>query len=234
MIETIFKNNAPYLIEAGHYYSSWGPTIMTELGLQIATQIPPVFGDLPQIMQFVDDIHESKVLGEKEREYQPIQEPMYPIEPDITFLESTAANYAPYILDAVLRETMNPDGKPALSKKLRATANGSGIHMSDFHLTNSEGTPSCVLLDAGLTFWKAVHNGAKGCINVLPHWYEGEQQQLHELTTRAFSVMSEDFPELTGFQLITILFDEDGNYWVMQPDGKKSKVAWSEFVNTLS
>ncbi len=232
MHETIFKQQ-PYLIEAGHYYSSWGPTVMTEMGLQIATQIPPTFGDLPGIMQFIDDIHGSKVLGEKEREYSPVENPNYAVNPDITFLESAAGDYAPFILEAVLRDPDNPEGKPVLSKKLRAKENGSGIHMSDFHLANSDGVPSCVLLDAGLTFWKAVHNEAKGCVNVLPYWYEAEQQQLHELTTRAFSVMVDDYPQLADFQLITVLFDEDGNYWVMQPSGKKSKVAWEEFTSTL-
>ncbi len=174
------------LIEAGHYYQSYGPTFWSNLGVAISKKIS---SKNDHSMLFVDDVHPLENVSRHE-----VIHPVVPLifDPDHTTLESSMIPLA----HELQRKLMQ------LPKKLRPELNKKNgkYFMSGFPITHPDGRPTCVLLDAALSMHK-YHLGYKRNFNVLPLFYEEEQHNLTKIFKRIFP---------SDFELQTILFNEKG------------------------
>ncbi len=175
------------IIETGHYYQCKGPTAWSKAGLAVAEKIRQPNDSL---MLFIDDVHPIDDVSAHEVSLPTVE---LDVSPDFTFMESDVANEAFHFLNLL---------KDVTPRKKKAKLEHGSWYCSGFPLTDAEGNPLCVLLDAGLTLRK--HNlGFKNGVNVLPKFYEEEQYRLKRLLRKV----------LPEFDLSVILFDLDGNHW---------------------
>lgn len=182
----------PRIIEAGHYYLAHGPTEWTKKGWEILQMIRQT-GD--KTMLFLDDVHGLEDVHEDERRL-----------PVISF--SPRAHFK--VMESETREdalkTLNI--LKGLSKRKKATKKRNGMWFcSGFPVTDTHGNPLCVLLDLGLCFKKHEMGFTQG-INILPHYYASQQQQVLRLLLKA----------LPEFSLTVVLFDWKKKHWEMVPE----------------
>lgn len=174
------------LYEAGHYYKSHGPTMWSNIGASIALERK---ASSDKTLLFIDDVHTVDNLNGLER-MQPIIEFTHSF--DYMVLESEMVDPAKIILEQLFllprskRAKMNPDGK---------------CFCSGFPITTVGGQPLCVLLDATLTKHK-YDLGFRKIINVLPGYYEEEQEHVSRLLQK---ILPNDF------HFSVIYFDAEGN-----------------------
>lgn len=177
------------IIEAGHYYSSKGPTEWSKAGWRI---MQGVLEDGDKTMLFVDDIHPLECLHCSEFCLSTVD---FSPNPDFLVLESALSDQAQLALSKLQ--------KLGCKKRARKGAGGKWC-CSGFPLTDEAGNPNCVLLDAGLTLHKQSLGFLEG-VNILPHFYEEEQRRLMRLLGKI----------LPNFFLRVVLFDLEGKYWEM-------------------
>src|SRR5574343_667383 len=151
------------IIEAGHYYAAYGPTIWSQIGVDIIGQIRCI---TDKTMLFIDDVHPVANVSHFEKEESIID---LDYRPDYTVMESDMVKPATDLLEKLL----------SLPSKKRAHLNNKDgkYYISGFAITNKESKPLCVLLDAALTVHK-YNMGFNHIINVLPDYYEHEQEHL--------------------------------------------------------
>jgi hypothetical protein len=179
------------ILEAGHYYLAKGPTLVAVAGWNILEKIRT---PEDQTLLFIDDVHSIEDVHEEERDLSIISG-FYP-SVDYQVKESAVRVHALEVLEML----------KALSNGKRAKQNGSGKWFcSGFPITDEEGNPLCVLLDAGLTLFKR-QQGFKEGINILPYFYQSEQEQMLRVIRKA----------LPDFSMKVILFDLSGKQWEMQ------------------
>jgi hypothetical protein len=176
----------PVLIEAGHYYESYGPTIWSRLGVQLTDSI-----DHPKKkkMLLIDDVHALDQVSQHEAT-QPVISLEF--EPDYVILESAMFPKAENLLGILT----------SLPKSMRATKNNKDgkWYISGFPITDRNGKPICVLLDAALSVTK-YEMGFNQTVTMLPNFYAVEQRNLMRILGK---IMPRDF------QTKTILFDMNG------------------------
>ena len=185
------------LLEAGHYYATKGPTVFSKRGWEILENVS--LADNKSLL-FIDDVHTSMEDVNKEERDLPIID-FAPLA-DFTVLESAMREWAFQFLDML-------KVLPKRSRAKQSKKNGVWFY-ADIPLTNKYGEPLCVLLDAGLTLFKQRVSGFNEAINILPFFYEKEQQNLLRLTAKA----------MPDFRLKVILFDEN-RHWLMEPNNDK-------------
>ena len=180
------------ILEAGHYYAAKGPTQWSVKGWQIMKTFQ---GDGDRTLLFVDDVHLLDDLREEEANLAVVE---FRPSPDYFIAESEIVPEARMILSRLT----------ALRSKKRARQNGQGRWFcSGFPLTDDNGFPLCVLLDAGLTLRKRALGFRQG-INVLPGFYEAEQRQLRRLIAKV----------IPDFHLETVLYDLNGRIWRIESE----------------
>lgn len=177
------------IIEAGHYYSTKGPTIWSAIGWEIMLSM---LTDNDKSMLFIDDIHSLEDVSPEEVALLQIE---FNPKPNFTVLESTVVAKAWDVLDLL----------KALPKKKRARVNSGRWYCSGFPLVTKSGMPNCVLLDAGLTLLKNELGFLEG-VNILPKFYEEQQRKLLRVVAKA----------LPDFHLWVVLYDLDGNFWYVE------------------
>lgn len=183
-----------YILEGGHYYKALGPTRWSLIGWRILESMK---NSQDKTMLFIDDVHDIACVGKEERnlvveEFSP--EP----KPDFVIMESCIYEEAEIVLERL----------KGLPKKKRARIGSDGKwFVSGFPLTQQDGFPLCVLLDAGLTLRKYMLGFTQG-INILPCFYEEEQKNL-------LRILSKVIPD---FSLQVILYDLEGNIWNLEND----------------
>ena len=189
------KDNMPasetnLLIEAGHYYSAHGPTIWSQLGLELARkELEKNPGG--KLMLFVDNYHGYEHVPEEEKAHAPL--PKFSIQPNHVVYESHMTTEAEELLSFL---TSLPK-----SKRARLSNKDNRWYISGFPITKPNGNPACVLLDAALTKHK-YQMGYNRIINYLPNHYGGEQANLSRLLAK---IMPSDF------HAEVVLFDQYGN-----------------------
>ena len=151
------------IIEAGHYYLSYGPTRWSKMGVTILTHMQQP-GDVTLL--FVDDIHTADEIPPSEK-----NEPVIPYldyQPDFVLYESTFRQASYNIIDNLKR----------LPKRMRArqSKQSGRWFCGNVPLTTSSGYPTCTLYDVALTLWKSKQ--AKTVINILPEHYQSQQLQV--------------------------------------------------------
>lgn len=181
------------ILEAGHYYIAKGPTVWSSLGWEIMLSMRT---DGDKSMLYIDDIHNLSDVSPEEinlpnLDFQP--------EPDHTVLESEVKGVALKVLD-ILKTLSMPSRRK--SREKRAKLHNGQWYCSGATLTTASGDPTCVLLDAGLTFLKQ-ELGFQEAVNILPMFYEEEQKQLLRLVAKA----------LPNFCLQVVLYDLEGKFW---------------------
>ena len=176
------------LFEAGHYYSIKGPTAWSVVGWNIMKKIITLNDGS---LLFIDDVHTIQDVHPQEREL-----PTQAFSPvaDFTILESDMTEHAFAALDMLTK----------LPRKKRARKKEKQWFCSGFPITNMNGHPLCVLLDAGLTLKKNKLHYTSG-INILPYYYEDQQTKLLRLIKKI----------IPNFHIQVILYDLDGNCWEM-------------------
>lgn len=178
------------LIEAGHYYEAKGPTIWSNIGASIAETLKKQY-EKAETMLFVDNVH-----GINDVSHHEVDHPVVPLvfTPNHIVYESEMIEPAMELLEFL---------KDFPSKKRRARQDRDGRWFtSGFAITKSNGKPSCVLLDAALTVYKN-KMGFPRTINVLPHFYKEQQENLTRILKK---VMPNDFEHKI------VLFDHTGKY----------------------
>ena len=188
------RTAGPTIFEAGHYYAAKGPTQWSEMGWNILSTYTEQ-GD--GRLLFIDDVHASDQLPSYERDLENIAFNPHP-EPTHTILESEVledAEEALKVLKILPRR-----------KRARKTGRGKVLRCSGFPLKNSKNEPTCLFLDIGLT-WRKYKFGFTHAVNILPAFYESEQQHLYRIMRKAL-------PQLT---LDVILFDLDGTKRALVP-----------------
>lgn len=179
------------IIEAGHFYQAKGPTTFSELGWGI---LEKMHSDGDKSLLFIDDVHTLNDVSTDE-----INLPAVSFSPkaDFIVMESAMRDWGFKFLE-LLKE---------LPKRKRARKyNGNGVWFcSGFPLTNEAGDPLCLLLDAGLTLYKQ-SLGCKTAINILPDFYQDEQERLLRLVKKAMP----DF-------LLEVVFFNQKAHWQLQP-----------------
>lgn len=177
------NEDAATLWEAGHYYTSKGPTEWSAIGWKIMQEIKKNRGD--SSMLFIDDIHPIETLHPDEQ-----TAPLIDFNPDPTFivLESAMKRLA---LD-VLQELKGLSKR----KKAKQSKKSGSWFLSTFPLTDPEGRPLCVLLDAALSVYKN-QLGFEQTVNLLPSHYYGQQANLKKILSRI----------LPEFNLQTLFFN---------------------------
>lgn len=177
------------IIEAGHYYAAYGPTIWSTVGVDILNKIRQ---PSDKTMLFVDDFHPIANVSHFEKSEEIVE--LF-FDPDILVLESKMVEKAKEILGQLLILEQ---------KKKRAHLNQKDgkYYISGFPITNSIGTPLCVLLDAALTVYK-YELGYKNIVNILPSYYGTEQEHLIKILGKL---------NLKDLNFSIILFEKDGNF----------------------
>lgn len=176
------------ILEAGHYYVAKGPTLWSYQGWRILEELRQK-GD--RTLLFVDDIHPLERVPPIERHESHVNGFAPPA--DHLFYESAMHDEALEVLER-LKE---------LPKKNRARCQNGVWFCSGFPITHQDGKPLCVLLDAGLSL-KKLGMGYSEAVNILPHYYEGEQRKLLRLVRKAIPALTQR----------VILFDHD-RWWEM-------------------
>lgn len=187
--DSTLRSSESRLIEFGHFYRVKGPTAWSRMGHSVAERIKR-----PQdkTLLFVDDIHTIGDVNQLERDL-----PVISFNPphDFHIMESAMVGMA---FEALGKLT-------SLSRRSRARFNGDGVkkwHCSGLALTHGDGSPTCTLLDVGLTLHKTEVMGFGSVINVLPEFYEGQQRGVLRLVQKIL-------PEL---RMDVILFSEEGAF----------------------
>ncbi|MFA7191850.1 MAG: hypothetical protein WC089_00925 [Candidatus Paceibacterota bacterium] len=177
------------IIEAGHYYSAYGPTIWSTTGVEILNKVRQ---PSDKTMLFVDDFHPLANVSHFEKS-EDVVELLF--DPDILVFESKMVDKAKEILEKLLNLEQ---------KKKRAHLNQKDgkYYISGFPITNSSGIPLCVLLDAALTVYK-YELGYKNIINILPSYYGTEQEHLIKILGKL---------NLKDLNFSIILFEKDGSF----------------------
>ena len=180
------------ILEAGHYYVAKGPTIWSLRGWEVLSKLRQ---SDDKTLLFIDDVHDIDDVVDEERD---LSTENFNPEADFTVLESAVGLEADLIINAL---KLLPNGK-GLKR------NGEGrLFVSGIPLTVPGGFPSCVLLDAGLT-WRKRALGFDEGVNILPYFYERQQKNLLRVVRKA----------IPDFRLRVILFDRVGNFWDMPAD----------------
>jgi len=184
------------IIEAGHYYQAKGPTHWSALGWGILRRIR---SDGDRSMLFIDDVHSLTDMHVEEQRAQII--PTFKPDPaaDYKVLESQMNGEATVILER-LKSKSHPYDRRARKRRNDAW------YCSGFRILHPNGQPTCLLLDAALAL-KKYKLGFRAGVNVLPRFYEWQQQALVRILAKS----------LPDFQLSVILFDENGECTEMQP-----------------
>ncbi|MFA7653663.1 MAG: hypothetical protein WCX97_01275 [Candidatus Magasanikbacteria bacterium] len=167
------------IIEAGHYYQIHGPTQLSRDGWEIIKKIKETQDDT---MLFIDDYHPKSMVPKQELEYPTIA---FNPKTDHIVFESNLMAEASEVLERLKQ----------LPRRHRARETDRGWFCSGFALTDGADKPKCVLLDAGLILRK-LSLGYKQGVNILPFFYEEEQNHLIRLIKKVI-------PE---FKLEVILF----------------------------
>lgn len=177
------------ILEAGHYYVAKGPTIWSLRGWEVLSKLRQ---SDDKTLLFIDDVHNIDDVVDEERY---LSTENFNPEADFTILESAVVSETDLIM-AALR--LLPNGKGP-------KRNGEGrLFVSGVPLFTPSGFPSCVLLDAGLT-WRKRALGFDEGVNILPCFYEMQQKNLLRVVRKA----------IPNFRLRVILFDLAGNFWDM-------------------
>lgn len=179
------------IVEAGHFYAAKGPTLWSKLGWEYLLRVKE---QEDKSLLFIDDVHSLDESPKEERHLEVVD---FDPKPDFTILESQVGNEAEEIFQRL----------SGLSKRKRARKrkDGGWTLNGDIRLKFPDGTPSCVLLDAGLCL-KKLNLGFEDGINIIPEFYQGEQIKLLRVLKKA----------LPRFSLKVILFNLERNFWEMK------------------
>lgn len=175
------------ILEAGHYYESWGPTKWSVVGWEVMQRIKQ---DKDETMLFIDDVHGQESVPPQE---STLEKEDLDFDPDHIVRESEVKFKAWEILDIL--HTFPKKKRPKKDRARRWRYSGNPI-------TTSQGEPNCLLLDAGLTLLKREY-GFKEGVNILPRFYEEQQKNLLHLVEKA----------IPDFHLQCVFYDLEGNYW---------------------
>ena len=178
------------IIEAGHYYVAKGPTIWSLLGWSILEKIKK---DGDKTLLFTDNVHTIADVSPLEVSLENVD--FHP-EPDFVVEEAAMAPLGLLILERLK--------KLPGRKRAKKTNGNRKWYCSGFPITNGDGKPTCVLLDAGLTLFKKELGFSEG-VNILPYFYAEQQKQLLRLIEKA----------MPDFQLRVILYDQSGKRWTL-------------------
>lgn len=199
------RNNLPVLIEAGHYYTAKGPTQWSEIGARIAQERKLVSD---KTMLFIDDMHDLSQVREQER-----LEPVVSIDHylfDYTIYESEMIHPAKKLVEYLLQ----------LPKSKRAKQNEDGrCFCSGFPITKTGGEPLCVLLDVALTKRK-YEMGFQKIVNILPYYYEEEQQHTAQILRK---VINDE-----NFEFTTLFFEKNGAIREVSHLKKRVSIAFAQ------
>ncbi len=178
------------LIEVAHYYECKGPTIWSQIGVELLEKFKKTND---KTLSFVDDVHSLSDMSDNEKNEAVIE---FNFSADYKILESKMMEPALEILNILLNLS---------SKKNRAKLNpkDNKYYISGFPITNEFGKPSCVLLDAALTLHKN-QLGFDKIVNILPNFYEQEQRNLIRILAKL------NMPHLL---FSVILFNKNGEYF---------------------
>ncbi len=177
------------ILEAGHYYMAKGPTELSTVGWTILESMKTV-GDATLL--FIDDVHELVDVSPAEAALPTVE---FNPSADIVVHESAVVSEA---WEMLTRLQQHP------TKNKRAKQSGGRWFCSGFPLTLMSGYPTCLLLDLGLCLRKWRLGFERG-VNILPIFYETEQQALQRLLAKA----------LPEFTLEVVLYDLEGTYRVL-------------------
>src|SRR3989344_4535382 len=187
MVELDRRHASPTVIEAGHYYEAKGPSAWSQAGWEILSALAtPEDGRL----LFIDNVHSLEQMSGHERHLERVNFDPRPAPTHIIYESDVRVDAE----DALIKLKLLPRRRRA-----RKSGRAQVTRCSGFPLIGSNGKPTCLFLDIGLT-WRKFNLGFRYVVNVLPHFYEEEQRQLRRIMRKAL-------PEL---QLDVILFDLDG------------------------
>ena len=178
------------IIEAGHYYSVNGPTMMSIKGWKIGKEIAADFPGGVMAL-FVDDYHTQQDFLESGDVFLSSIEGQIACallheEADMVFSEATLAN------DALMKmRTLEDSG---LIKFKKGVFSSAGIRLGTMSEDQSEFLPTCVFLDYILLQEKVRVGGEQ--VIVLPDTYEHQQTQLAKV------VESLTAPGLMGYTAV--------------------------------
>lgn len=173
------------IIEAGHYYRAHGPTSSSNTGWKLLEKIR---ANTDKTLLWIDDVHGPNQVPEDELRNEVIS---FNPCPDFLKLESEMIPYAHKVFELLKnlpkrkRPRQRKDGGWSLNGRVR--------------LYWSDGFPSCVLLDAGLSLWKN-EQGFQVGVNILPECYAKEQLDLLLILRKS----------LPNFRQEVLLFNEEG------------------------
>ncbi len=188
-------HNTATLFESGHYYQSHGPTLWSQVGWNIVSQLRQP-GDHTTIM--VDDVHPSSNLNAKETNMPVIE---FNPDPCFTVMESTMVEPGMEILKMLVNLPVGRRHRPALRGNPKGYWACSGFPLTSKLNGKGEREPLCLLYDMGLTLYK-YRLGFRRMINVLPEFYSSEQYGLIKLVHKVV-------PDL---ELSAVLYDMDGGW----------------------
>jgi len=174
----------PRILEAGHYYTAKGPTVWAVMGWGIMQGLRHSHD---ATLLFLDNVHDLNDVHPEEVHLDVVE---FDPEADFVVNEGDVVAEAKEVLDRLL----------GLSRRRRAARNGNGKYFcSGVPLTDEDGNPNCLLLDAGLTLKKQQLGFSSG-VNILPIFYEEEQRSLLRIVDKA----------IPDFGLHVVLYDVHG------------------------
>lgn len=185
------RSNDQTLIESGHFYSARGPSAWSITGWKILKSIKKK-GD--QTLLFIDDIHSLEDVNEQERDL-----PRVPFDPKPDFLLKESELFDDAFAALEILKTLTK------RKKARRSKRTNKWYCSNIALTDSNGEPTCTLLDVGLSMRK-LHMGFSVAVNILPDFYEDQQKGVFRLVQKIIRKLEIEF------ELVVILFSLNGEY----------------------